>query len=208
LWLWIESGAPYAGSYAALRNESEQQTAAASLRPLWSRHEVLRRRCGSCHKIGGAPGNQERPIPFNYEVRRRNRQVAHRPTADWERIVIENDPMARFDINILINFTRPELSSLLLGPLAREAGGFGSCGEVFRSREDPDYRALLEGIRRGKKLIDARPRFATQGFKPNPQYVREMKKYGVLPASFDLAREEIDVFQTDQRYWSSFWYRP
>jgi len=39
---------------------------------------------------------------------------------------------------------RPPLSPLILGPLAREAGGFGSCGDVLRDRNDPDYRRLVE----------------------------------------------------------------
>ena len=35
-----------------------------------------------------------------------------------------------------------------------------------------------------------------------------MKRFGVLPADFDLGRDPIDVFETDQRYWEQFWYRP
>ncbi|MCP4591980.1 MAG: hypothetical protein GY842_14695, partial [bacterium] len=46
------------------------------------------------------------------------------------------------------------------------------------------------------------------GFKPNAQYIREMKKFGVLPDRFDLSLDPIDVFETDQRYWRLFWYRP
>ena len=32
--------------------------------------------------------------------------------------------------------------------------------------------------------------------------------FGVLPAQFDAARDPIDVFRVDQRYWRSFWYEP
>ena len=35
-----------------------------------------------------------------------------------------------------------------------------------------------------------------------------MKKFGILPADFDLSRDPIDVFETDQQYWKLFWYRP
>ena len=35
-----------------------------------------------------------------------------------------------------------------------------------------------------------------------------MKKYGILPDSFDLAKDPIDIYKTDQRYWESLWYYP
>ena len=108
----------------------------------------------------------------------------------------------------MLNFTRPQLSPLLLGPLAKSAGGFGICGEVFKDTNDPDYRLLLSSIVKGKADLDAEPRFGTPGFKPNPQYVREMKKYGILPPAFDLAKDTLDVYETDQEYWRSFWYQP
>jgi cytochrome c553 len=43
-------------------------------------------------------------------------------------------------------------------------------------------------------------------FRPNEHYVREMKRYGVLPATFDLAKDPINVYETDQTYWRSFWH--
>jgi hypothetical protein len=45
-------------------------------------------------------------------------------------------------------------------------------------------------------------------FKPNRQYVREMKRFGILPAEFNLNRDPIDVFETDRRYWRFFWCEP
>lgn len=44
-------------------------------------------------------------------------------------------------------------------------------------------------------------------FRPNVHYVREMKRYGILPADFDLV-SPLDVYATDQAYWRQFWYRP
>jgi len=35
-----------------------------------------------------------------------------------------------------------------------------------------------------------------------------MKRFGVLPDDFDLDRHPINVFETDQKYWRQFWYRP
>ncbi len=59
-----------------------------------------------------------------------------------------------------------------------------------------------------KRQYDQPPRFGMSGFRPNRQYIREMKRFGVLPASFDPAADPIDIFETDQRYWQLFWYRP
>jgi hypothetical protein len=44
------------------------------------------------------------------------------------------------------------------------------------------------------------------GFRPNEQYVREMKRYGILPAAFDNLADRIDVYQTDEAYWRSLWW--
>jgi hypothetical protein len=46
------------------------------------------------------------------------------------------------------------------------------------------------------------------GFRPNEHYVRELKRFGVLPASFDPARDPVDVYATDEAYPRSFWHRP
>jgi hypothetical protein len=43
------------------------------------------------------------------------------------------------------------------------------------------------------------------GFVPNEHYVREMKRYGVLPASLDPNARPIDVYATDEAYWRLFW---
>jgi hypothetical protein len=42
----------------------------------------------------------------------------------------------------------------------------------------------------------------------NRQYLREMKRYGILPPQFDVAKDPINVFQVDQAYWRSAWPAP
>ena len=76
---------------------------------------------------------------------------------------------------------------------------------VFSDTSDPDYQTLLKSIQDTKAKLDAIKRFDMPGFKPRPEYVREMKRYGVLPASFDLAKDPIDVYETDRKYWRSLW---
>jgi len=208
LWLWIETGATYVGSYAGLRNAETQGAAARAGRHiLVSGRGVLQRRCGECHAIGESSDARRRPLPFAIDTSRDKRGI-RRPAGAYERIVLDNDPLARYSANILLNFTRPACSPLLLGPLATGAGGFGSCGDVFKDTNDPDYRDLLAAIERAKAIIEFEPRYATPGFRPNRQYIREMQKYGILPDAFDRRRDTLDVFETDQKYWRSLWYEP
>ncbi|MCX6904500.1 MAG: hypothetical protein NTW03_13670, partial [Verrucomicrobia bacterium] len=207
IWLWIESGAPYVGSYAGLRNAHEQALEDQATGPVFDRNKpLLQRRCAQCHESD--PDGEARPLPLTTEFNRKNRQRAGRPTGAYERIVTDNDPIARFSPHILLNFTRPEFSPLLLGPLAKSAGGWESCGVVFTNKTDPDYQQLLATIREGKSVLDSTPRYGTAAFKPNPQYVREMKRFGILPRGFDVAKDRLDVFATDEKYWESLWYRP
>jgi hypothetical protein len=51
-------------------------------------------------------------------------------------------------------------------------------------------------------------RFGMPGFQPNQHYVRELKRYGVLPPDLDPAKDPIDMYQADRAYWRSFWYQP
>ncbi len=87
-------------------------------------------------------------------------------------------------------------------------GGWGTCRFQFSGKDDVAYRVLLKAISREKERLDNVPRFGSPEFKPNRQYVREMIKFGILSPDFDFNKDSIDVFETDQRYWELFWYRP
>jgi hypothetical protein len=200
VWLWIESSATYAGTYAALRNTEEQTCAKADV-VFSSQKPVLERRCAACHSIDDPNDAEHMALPFVPELGER-RRAANRPTGAYERVVLPDDPLARFSAHMLLNLSHPENSPLLLGPLAREAGGLGSCGDVFENKEDPDYKSLLAAVTDCRARADPLPRFGTKDFRPNRQYIREMKKYGVLPADFDSVTGVVEPFQTDQAYWS------
>jgi hypothetical protein len=75
---------------------------------------------------------------------------------------------------------------------------------VFDNTDDPDYRAILAHIQAAKSRLEEIRRFDMPGFKPRLEYVREMKRYGILPESFDLDRDPVDVYETDRKYWDSF----
>ncbi|MBN2476076.1 MAG: hypothetical protein JXB62_15805 [Pirellulales bacterium] len=201
--LWIEVGAPYPGTYAALGCGSiggYQQNAPINTDSGWpttkAGAEVIGRRCASCHQ-----GNDVLP----------NSLCDERGISFWRFDV--NDPRLKLSRHIVFNLSRPEKSLLLLAPLAAGAGGFGLCRDaqgnaaaVFADTEDPDYRTLLAMATAGKEDLSRIKRFDMPGFRPRPQYLREMRLYGIVPPEHPLDAE-VDVYALDRRYWESLWYR-
>lgn len=200
VWLWIETGAPYAGSYGALRNAQEQNRQGIAHSVLGA--PVIQQMCRRCH----GRNDQAPPLPVHLTQEQRRRIVKTRGLAPHERIVRDED--LRFSAHVLLNMSRPQYSPLLLAPLPADEGGWGMCAYQFKDKEDPKYQGLLAVMQQRKKQYDQRPRYGTAQFKPNPQYIRELKRFGVLPPSFDPARDPIDVFDADQDYWRLFWYHP
>ena len=102
---------------------------------------------------------------------------------------------------------------ILLAPLAREAGGFQLCGKpgdgtpVFPNTSDPGYQVLLAMVAAGKRDLETITRFDMPDFRPHPAYLREMKRYGILPAGAP-ADAEVDPYDADRRYWMSLWHVP
>ena len=208
--LWLDAGAPYPGTYAALGTgmiggyqanaevlENDQrwpETRAAQA--------VFARRCATCHT------DRQRPIPktLSDEI----------GLSFWSPSM--SDPRLLSSRHLAFNLTRPEKSLILLAPLARTAGGYGLCrpagapvktdGQVLASRDDPDYRTLLAMCEAGARRLNEIKRFDMPGFRPRPEYVREMIRYGVLPKSFDPATDPIDVYAVDRTYWGLFEWKP
>jgi hypothetical protein len=90
-----------------------------------------------------------------------------------------------------------------------EGQGVRASGEgAFLSTTDPDYRLLLAMCEAGKRRLEEVKRFDMPGFKPREEYLREMKRFGLLPEGFDITKEPLDVYQLDRRYWDSFIYQP
>jgi hypothetical protein len=116
----------------------------------------------------------------------------------------------KFDLNTLqsrCNLSRPEKSLVLRAPLAKENGGLGICGDdVFENTDDPVYQAMLIAIESSARRLNTDKRFDMPGFRPNKHYIREMKRFGILSADVGPA-DPINVYETDERYWRSFWYK-
>jgi hypothetical protein len=116
--------------------------------------------------------------------------------------------------HLVFNLSRPDKSLILLAPLAREAGGLQLCRKpgddpapVLPNKDDPAYQTLLAMVAAGKTDLETITRFDMPNFKPHPAYIREMKRYGILPANLPPGAA-IDPYDTDRRYWQSLWHTP
>ena len=224
--LWIDVGATYPGTYAAYGtgqiggswriNEPIREMADKwpSTDPAV---EAVTRRCGVCHPEGQLP----------YHVTALTQTNVHGDMLSWMR------PLSRYSRHRVFNLTRPDKSLFLMAALSRQAGGYAD-GQpvsgisdskpvaedrsrppqgirhpvVFSDTDDPDYQLILVHLQAARARLDEIKRFDMLGFKPNEHYVREMKRYGVLPASFDLVKDPIDVYAADRAYYQTFWHRP
>ncbi|MDP6637518.1 MAG: discoidin domain-containing protein [Phycisphaerae bacterium] len=221
---WINCGAPYIGTYAALIGGMLGSTGyeashftAIDTRILKNENvkraeKVITRRCGKCHT--GVRNVPKHPVDWGQGTK------LIQPQRAW--MIKQTDKRAvwRFQQHILYNLTHPERSVQLLAPLAKTAGGYGACREivkekkgvvkvtdkvasVFESRDDPDYKTLLAAIRDAKALHDSDPRWDTPGWKAPIEYIREMKRHGIIPESFDRKKDKLDPHEIDKRYWAA-----
>ncbi len=200
--LWIETGAAYPGTYAALGTgmigayaENEAVETDWNWPSTQAGANVIGERCAACHE---AP---ERLLPRSLSD--------ERGVSFWQPDL--RDPRLLTSRHIVFNLTHPEQSLLLLAPLAREAGGWGLCRDpktkepriVFADTKDSGYRKLLAMCVAGKDQLEKVKRFDMPGFQPRPDWVREMKRYGILEG--ELNADAIDVYRTEQAYWKSLW---
>jgi hypothetical protein len=198
--LWIETGAPYPGTYAALGSgmiggyaQNNQVETDFQWSTTLAAAEVIQRRCSGCHQ-------KDRPLP---------RALSDELDISFWRFDL-NDARLRLSRHYVFNLSRPEKSLLLLAPLAKASGGYGLCDTnspqaVFGSAADPDYQKLLAMATAGRDRLAQLKRFDMGGFLPRPEWVREMRRYGVLPQDAKPAEIE-DVYAVEQKYWRSLWY--
>ncbi|MDD4872233.1 MAG: hypothetical protein PHR77_16890 [Kiritimatiellae bacterium] len=200
--LWIETSAIFTGTYAIF-NHFENAVATPLIvtkttlgNPV---QPIVEKRCLSCHTSVANLGRRR--------WEQRDDHSTNGKPPEWL-----NNPL--YCLN-LYNLSRPEKSMILLAPMAKEQGGYGWCRDkkgkpvaVFRDTADPDYQAILAAIRAARVRQEKTGRPGLPGFRPGDYYVRWMKRFGILPENSDLEKDPIDVYATDQAYWSSLWYRP
>jgi len=207
---WIEAGSPYPGTYAALGCgsiagylQNRQFNTDRSWPELKGYQAAIRRRCASCHK-----GKMRLPTSMSDEL----------GMSFWR--FNGNDSRLQYSRHRLFNLTRPQQSLVLMVPLSSAAGGSEyptkakdakaprRCEKVFKDTNDPDYKAILAFCTAGKKRLEEIKRFDMPGFKPRPGYIREMKRYGIIPEALDPAKDPVNCYEVDRRYWESLWYYP
>jgi len=176
--LWIESSACYPGTYASLGNGSYPVSLGGPVAA------GLKKRCGGCHSRD--------------HVDRRTRKKTQ----------IVTFPGRRGSIGPVFNLGRPEKSQLLLAPLSKKHGGHGMKGKtVFADTQDPLYRMLLAQLQEARRRLLAGKRFDMPDFRPTVHYLREMQRFGILPAKIPPTGP-IDPYKTDRAYWDAFDYKP
>ncbi|MDR3228143.1 MAG: hypothetical protein LBT53_01840 [Puniceicoccales bacterium] len=201
LTLWVETGATYLGTYAGLGSGmlggyaqnyiDRQDTRWPETRAMT---QVLSDNCASCH-------NRQRG---NQLAMSASDEIVQPP---WEPFRRGNDARRRYARHLIYDLTVPANSALLLAHLSKTAGGY-AIGEnvLFKDKTDPRYKTLLAGVERAKRHLDEIKRFDMPGFIPRPQYIRELKKYGILPATHNPA-SPVNTYDLEQKYWQSLWYK-
>ncbi|MDO4575545.1 MAG: hypothetical protein Q4D98_10085 [Planctomycetia bacterium] len=224
---WLDAGANYAGIYAAsgcgglgyyvahvnIRNDRAWPETAAS-------EEVIRRRCDGCH----CPTEEEKKIG-TYGLNTEYKATYYPPQKNMYLAHTMCEESGRFNRHEIYNLSYPEKSKVLRGPLAKEAGGLGTCQAksgtpVFTDTSDPDYQTILKYIQRGRKyILEEDNRFSMlhpsvnngencpQVFIPRWGYLREMIRYGILPMT-TTPKTPIDPYDVEGRYWASLHYTP
>lgn len=198
--LWIEAGAPYPGTYAALGSGAVggyQENHLINTDLDWPTTKAaaaaLDRRCAACHQ-------KEKKLPHS---------LSDELGVSFWRFSVD-DPRLKFSRHILFNLSRPENSLALLAPLSPAAGGFGLCtnaqtgAPIFADKNDADYQTLLAMAAAGQANLAQIKRFDMPGFRPRQGWYREMKRYGILPADA-TPQTPVDCYQVDRAYWKSFW---
>jgi hypothetical protein len=221
--LWLDSATPYAGTYAAYGtgqiggwwrlNEPTREMADAwpSTPPA---RDAMQRRCAACHENRMPKFVTDNSVDAG---------------AYWKDLEGFQRNTSRFSRHHIFNLTQPEKSLALMAPLAKSAGGEAE-GElppakpvaadwaeapkpfahavVFADKADPDYQKILAHLQAAKARLDEIKRFDMPGFQPRYEYLREMKRYGVLPPDFDLKNPpKVDPYELDREYWQQFWPR-
>ena len=206
--LWIETGAAYPGTYAALgcgmiggyaREPADQH------RTRLARHPGRRR--------GHRPALRRLPRPSPAaSCRAACPTSAASPSGSPASTTRACSPAATSSSTS----PAPRSRCILLAPLAESAGGWGLC----RDPEDPRAGDRLRRHRRSRTTRSCWPcapparrawtqikRFDMPGFQPRTDWVREMKRYGILPADVEPEAASMST-PPSERYWRSLWHQP
>ena len=200
---WINTGATYPGTYAALgsgmigrmlRNVADRESLE---NPIWEKATaVIQKDCRSCHEeLTPDIINEDNLIWWKSRTDMMNGYI---DTKDYFKKI-------RFSRHIVYDLTTPENSTLLLAPLSKKAGGYGICQKegqaIIQTRENKNYVVLLNAINSSKQYLEKIKRFDMENFVVRPEYYREMVRFGVVDKSSPI--EQIDPYIIDRKYWEA-----
>lgn len=203
---WVNTGGQYAGTYASQGPqgvfpwmEQNEPRGLLTIQSVDDAESVIKNRCNSCHTGDNAlPTRIDQHEPFFGD--------------NWSGIndsQLDNPKRSKHASDLIYNLSKPEKSVQLLAPLAQSAGGYGICKKngnpVFSSTSDPDYQTLLKCIEDVKEILNEKKRFDMVDFIPNRQWVREMKKYGLIPVDLNPYETTIDYYDIERQYYESMW---
>jgi len=209
---WINSGAVYAGTYASLGGSgtigwnvhSWEVNNIQDIDSVKVAQKTIVERCASCHTgertLPKSPVDTMKTAPFGVGY-------SGYTERDYRRPAIRT--FSRFRV---FNLTHPDLSLMLMAPLAQAAGGLGKCAgakdaPVFANTADPGYKALLASIRDTGKRLEKITRFDMPVYRPSPQWLREMQRFGILPKQ-QGTDTPVNPYEVEKRYFESLWHRP
>jgi hypothetical protein len=225
--LWLDSATPYAGTYAAYGTGQiggwwGLNKAVREMADKWPStgpaSQAIKDRCGACHAES---------IPYSVSG---GVKVRHGDFEGFQR------PTFRTSRHNIFNLTHPEKSLALMAVLAKTSEGcaegkmsdqvrarsgrrsgqrYITVGKkpkpfvhpvVFENKDDPDYQSILAHIRAAGQRLDTIKRFDMPGFMPRYEYLREMRRYGVLSADFDPKNPSpVDPYKLDLKYFDLFY---
>jgi hypothetical protein len=199
--LWVETGATYPGTYAAL---------GSGMVAVEFPHEVIRRRCAACHTATKPSYRNVKTGAFYYQFGERE---PPQPLLSSIQDIILIRHLAYFQLGesrlyqAYCNLSHPEKSLFLRAPLAAPAGGLELCADgIFESTADADYQAILAAIHAAAQELARQGRFCLPDFVPNRFYIQEMQNFRVLPDPLP-PDYQLDAYATDRAYWRSHWHR-
>ncbi|MDR3110141.1 MAG: hypothetical protein LBU65_10730 [Planctomycetaceae bacterium] len=137
VYLWIDLNVPY---YPTSSSNHPLQLGSRRMYPTELDavlHDVSVRRCGECHNPN---------LPNEIDYRRGSPHIVRS----------KEKPLPR---EFYTKFMNPENNSFLLAPLAKEAGGTQKCGKpVFETKDDPDYKKIIDTFKPIQMLVTEKPR--------------------------------------------------
>ncbi len=213
--LWVDTGAAYPGTYACYgagqigdvwRNNLPTHEMADDWPSTQPCIEAMDRRCGGCHIDESMPRHV----------------TARTKISGWGDLLSWTRPLSRYSRHRLFNLSRPAKSVALTVALAQGAGGTATqtLGQpaivtedfdsppvavqhpiVFTRTDDPDYQAILTHIQAAGDRLRHIKRFDMPDFRPAPEYLREMRRYGILGSELIDHGGPINPYEADRRYW-------